>query len=138
MSWAALVEAYGGVAISVGVLLAVELAARHGSSHLAAIAATVPTGIPLSLLILTSKQHGSQEELQHFAAACLQGSVSLVCFCLAMFMVARRGGGFGSMLCAGYAMWLTSWWLIRSALAGLAQTTFQGSSSPSDGHAHSS
>merc|ERR1719245_489001 len=117
------VETYGSVVISILVLIGVEVAARSETPTLAAVAAAVPTGIPLALFIVSSKQGKKlgSAALTSFSDACLRGSVGTVAFALAMRAVARRGGTWPWMALAGYASWLATWWvtgiLFESGLA---------------------
>ena len=64
-------------------LLAVEFAARRGSPQLAAVAAAIPTGTPLALLIIASKG-GGQQALVQFSDACVRGIASSLGFAAAM------------------------------------------------------
>mmetsp|Transcript_54686 Transcript_54686/g.159550 ORF Transcript_54686/g.159550 Transcript_54686/m.159550 type:complete len:132 (-) Transcript_54686:108-503(-) len=108
----AAIESYGGIVISVVVLLAVELAARHGSPRLAAAAAALPTGMPLALFIVASRSGGQQGQLVAFADACLRGTLGTVAFAGALALAARRGVGPAGLLLAGYAAWFATWWAV--------------------------
>mmetsp|Transcript_24660 Transcript_24660/g.48042 ORF Transcript_24660/g.48042 Transcript_24660/m.48042 type:complete len:129 (+) Transcript_24660:61-447(+) len=102
------VEAYGGVIISVCILLAVEFAARRGSPWLAAAASSIPTGIPLALFLVASKA-GNQQALVAFSDACVRGGLGTLAFTIAMAITARKAGCIW-MLAAGYTAWFVIWW----------------------------
>merc|ERR1712008_126931 len=104
------VEAYGGVAISVLILLTVEFAARRGSPWLAAAASAIPTGIPLALFIVASKAGHQPQTLVAFSDACVRGGLGTLAFTIAMAITARKAGCIW-MLAAGYAAWFAVWWV---------------------------
>eukprot|EP00929_Paragymnodinium_shiwhaense_P119909 TRINITY_DN91820_c0_g1_i1.p1 TRINITY_DN91820_c0_g1~~TRINITY_DN91820_c0_g1_i1.p1 ORF type:complete len:158 (-),score=29.24 TRINITY_DN91820_c0_g1_i1:531-941(-) len=105
------VQPYAGVLISVLVLFAVEAAAAKGSPRLAAVAAAIPTGTPLALMIVASKG-GGQAVLVQFADSVVRAIASTLAFGFAMLLVALRGGGPAAMLGAGVAGWFVTWNLL--------------------------
>ncbi|CAJ1403652.1 unnamed protein product [Effrenium voratum] len=111
--WA--LESYGGLAVSVLVLVAVELACRSGQVQLAAAAAAIPTGLPLALIIVASKAQQQEEALVSFSEATLRGAAGTLGFAVAMLLAARRGWGVPAMLLSGYSAWFATW-LALSAL----------------------
>eukprot|EP00930_Biecheleria_cincta_P052912 TRINITY_DN38214_c0_g1_i1.p1 TRINITY_DN38214_c0_g1~~TRINITY_DN38214_c0_g1_i1.p1 ORF type:complete len:147 (-),score=31.11 TRINITY_DN38214_c0_g1_i1:106-513(-) len=135
MSAAQLVESYGGVVISIVVLVAVELAARQGSPRMAAVAASLPTGLPLALFIMSSKawaaagssQTSVQATLINFSDAVLRGTLGTFAFAVAMSLAARRGLGVASMLACAYAAWLAVF-----AGLGVVQRFFSAAESKGD------
>mmetsp|Transcript_5469 Transcript_5469/g.10425 ORF Transcript_5469/g.10425 Transcript_5469/m.10425 type:complete len:120 (+) Transcript_5469:114-473(+) len=105
-------EPYAGLIVSALVLVGVELASRQGNPQLAAVVAAVPTGLPLALIIVGSK-NGGQMALQQFADSAVRGTCCTVGFSLGMAAVARRGGGVGAMLGGGLFVWAMIWCLLE-------------------------
>ncbi|CAK9052800.1 unnamed protein product [Durusdinium trenchii] len=114
-------ESYGGLVVSLLVLLTVEVASRSGQVQLAAVAAAIPTGLPLALCIVVSKSP-RQEELVEFSDAVLRGTASSpgctwrkskapggVC-ATSTHLGLRRGHGLGRKASLGSA-WYASEWL---------------------------
>lgn len=108
--------------ISVTVLLAVALAARSGSSLMAAVFSTAPTGVPLSLWLVhraatssadPSTAGGSVLSIEGFLIACLKGVAALASFCLGALALARSSApatpSFLALLATGYASWAVAW-----------------------------
>ncbi|CAJ1403651.1 unnamed protein product [Effrenium voratum] len=122
--WA--LESYGGLAVSVLVLVAVELACRSGQVQLAAAAAAIPTGLPLALIIVASKAQQQEEALVSFSEATLRGAAGTLGFAVAMLLAARRGWGVPAMLLSGYSAWFATW-LALSALKADADKAHPGS-----------
>eukprot|EP00913_Durusdinium_trenchii_P005574 g5194.t1 len=102
--------------VSLLVLLTVEVASRSGQVQLAAVAAAIPTGLPLALCIVVSKSP-RQEELVEFSDAVLRGTASTLAFAVAMALAARRAWGVLGMLLSGYTTWMITWKLLAWAAA---------------------
>ena len=114
--------------VSLLVLVAVALAADFGSPALAAVAATVPTGVPLSLALVQSAAARAKPplsdaaqlaQLDGFLQACVKGMLAACCFCLAaLWLVRSRAAGdgapgLGALLLVGYSCWGGAWLLLR-------------------------
>ena len=118
--------------ISLLVLVAVSLASDYGSPALAAVAATAPTGVPLSLwLVKTAAAHAKPPlpeaaqlaQLDEFLQACIKGMLAACCFSLgALWLVrsARASSGdhdgvpsLGALLLVGYCCWGVTLLLFR-------------------------
>ena len=112
--------------ISVIVLLAVSAAAHSGSSFLAAVFSTAPTGVPLSLWLVhraaCATEDGHSMAIQGFLLACIKGAVALACFCVGALALLRvlhydqvtpPSWLLPSLLTAGYASWVGAWVLLR-------------------------
>ena len=72
--------------LSIAVLIAVSLAAHSGSTWLAAVFSTAPTGVPLSLwLVVRAAGAGGSDPalaVEPFLRACIKGTLALASFCI--------------------------------------------------------
>lgn len=96
---------------SVGVLVAVALAADFGSPLLAAVAATAPTGGPLSLWLVWSAGATPEQRADStdkFLVGGIKGMLAGVLFYVGALTVLRSGAasGFAPLLLAGFGSWL--------------------------------
>ena len=96
-------------AISVLVLLLVGWAAEQQNTLLAAVASTAPTGVPLSLFIVASRNPRDPAVLVNFTRSLCLGVFSTLVFAIAAHVAARVGMRLGGVLVAGFAGWALSW-----------------------------
>lgn len=114
---------WADVGVSVLVLLAVSGAAHSGSSLLAAVFSTAPTGVPLSLYLVhratTAGGKMLRPELEAFLLACIKGVLALACFCGGALGVLRAGvePSLPLLLAAGYLGWAAAWLLLQKLTA---------------------
>jgi hypothetical protein len=112
--------------VSLIVLVVVSLAADHGGAVLAGVAASAPTGVPLSLYLVKSAAEKSEStaaqfaQLDGFLASCLRGGGAAGAFAAgALWLVrASKASGDGTpslaaLLLAGYGCWGLAWALLR-------------------------
>lgn len=93
------------VIVSIGVILIVAVLRDH-SRAVAAIAATMPINIPLTIWIVTSNApSGSPDTLVDFIEGLLIGILPTVLFLVAAYFAARSGWSLVPVLLAGYAAW---------------------------------
>ena len=107
--------------VSVLVMLAVTAAAHSGSTILAAIFVTAPTGLPLSLWILRRAAESSAAGgslVDPFLVSCIKGSLALACFCMGALTLVRCAGdgraapSLAMLLAGGYGSWAAAWLLL--------------------------
>ncbi|CAE7321510.1 unnamed protein product [Symbiodinium pilosum] len=111
-------ESYGSLLVTIAVLLAVEAASRNGNVQLSAVAASLPTGVPLALFLVASKPSTSQATLCEFSDSVVQGAAGTLAFAFAMAAVSRAGLGMSAMLSCGYAAWFATWSLLSFLKTG--------------------
>ena len=101
--------------ISVLVLVAVSAAAQYGSPMLAAVFATAPTGVPLSLWLVHRAAKSGDASLETFLLACTKGTAALACFCFGGLILTRLSfsPSLASLLLVGYGSWAVTWALLR-------------------------
>jgi len=75
------------------------------SKLLAAIIATLPMAITLSLWIVYAASGGERENVTQFSISLLMSIFPAVTFVFAAWMAARKGLGIGPILLIGYAVW---------------------------------
>ena len=104
-------EKVTSTAISVFVLLFVSWCAEQENALLAAAASTAPTGVPLSLFIVASRNPGArgQPVLIAFTRSLVMGVLSTLVFAVAAHLAARQGLRVGGVLVVGYAAWALCW-----------------------------
>ena len=128
------VAAHGGHHEVVTALLAanatVDVAANDGGSPLlAAVFATAPTGVPLSLWLVYRAAHsgagaagaggagdGARAAVDSFLQACVGGVVALAAFCVGGLALVRSSAtepSLAGVLAAGYLSWAAVWGLQR-------------------------
>ena len=88
---------WADILVSVAVLVGVSAAAESGSAVLAAVFATAPTGVPLSLWLVHRAElkaagtpGSSAEVLETFLWGCIKGLVAGVCFCAGALQLVRQ------------------------------------------------
>jgi len=107
------------VIVSIGVILIVA-ALRNQSRAVAAIAATMPINIPLTIWIVASgTPEGSPDALVSFIEGLLIGIIPTVFFLIAAYAAARLGWSLVPLLLAGYAAWGGTLILILTIQAAL-------------------
>lgn len=112
--------------VSLLVLLAVSLAADHGGAVLAAVAATAPTGVPLSLYLVKSAAEKSEStasqfaQLDGFLASCIRGGFAASAFAAGALWIVRTNKAAGdgtpslaTLMLVGYGCWGAAWALLR-------------------------
>ena len=117
--------------VSLVVLVAVSLASEHGSTLVAAVAATAPTGLPLSLWLVlqaaarsAAPAQAQAAQVDSFLVAATKGTLCACAFCLGALCYLRsqqhgggQGGGgvgLGALLLAGYGCWGAAWLALHS------------------------
>ena len=100
--------------LSVGILLLVSFAAEL-SPAIAAVAATAPTGVPLSIFIVASRApEGSKADvLASFTRSLVKGVFSTLAFAVAAHACAARNYSIRGILLVGYSAWAATWWAIN-------------------------
>jgi hypothetical protein len=94
----------GPVIVSILILVAVALL-RNYSRVLAAVLATTPMLIPLSLWIIYSGAAGDREAVRQFTDTLPIGAIAILAFIVAVWFAARAGWRLLPMIAAGYAAW---------------------------------
>lgn len=93
------------VIVSIGVIMIVA-ALRNHSRAVAAIAATMPINIPLTIWIVTSgTTDNNPDALVGFIEGLLIGIIPTVFYLIAAYVAARLGWSLVMVLLAGYAAW---------------------------------
>ncbi|CAE7207937.1 unnamed protein product [Symbiodinium sp. CCMP2592] len=77
--------------------------------QLSAVAASLPTGVPLALFLVACKPDTSQATLAEFSESVVRGAAGTLAFAVAMVLVVRAGFGMVAMLVCGYAAWFVTW-----------------------------
>ncbi|NWF70742.1 MAG: hypothetical protein HXY40_16780 [Chloroflexi bacterium] len=105
-----------GVSILVIILVAVL---RQHSRTLAAITATMPLNVPLSLWIIYSAENGDKAAMTDYAQTLVWGLIPTFVFVLIAWLAFRAGWELGQTLGASYVGWalvlgvellLRAWW----------------------------
>lgn len=92
------------VVISVIVIVTVA-ALRSYSKTLAAITATMPVNIPLSMWIVYAAEHGDRKSTAQFGETLLIGLIATTSFTVVMWLAARAGLKFFPMMALSYLTW---------------------------------
>lgn len=92
------------VVISVIVIILVAVLEKQ-SRLIAAITATMPLGIPLSMWIVSSASRGDSAAMSEFSFGIILGIIPTIAFVITAWLVARSGGGLSKMLISGYSVW---------------------------------
>ncbi len=100
MKWQAVVP----VLISILVIIAVAVIQRY-SKMVAAITATMPLNIPLSLWVVSAASGGDRPATARFSDGLLLGIGPTVVFVVAAWIAARAGWRVAAVIGAGYAAW---------------------------------
>lgn len=112
--------------VSLIVLVAVSLAADHGGAALAGVAASAPTGVPLSLYLVKSAAEKSESaaaqfaQLEGFLESCIRGGLAASAFAAGALWLVRASKTSGddtpslpALLLVGYGCWGVAWALLR-------------------------
>ncbi len=94
------------VAISVTVIILIAFLQRQ-SKLIAAVTATMPVTIPLSLWIVYSANRGDRAVMDQFTQGLATGIIPTVAFGVALWLAARAGFKLVPMILSGYATWIT-------------------------------
>ena len=92
------------VAISVTILILIAVIERQ-SKLIAAVTATMPVTIPLSLWIVYSANRSNQVAIEQYTQNLLMGIIPTMSFVLALWLGARAGLKLVPMILVGYATW---------------------------------
>jgi hypothetical protein len=92
------------VVISIFILIAIAII-REYSRTLAAITATMPVMIPLSLWIIFTGEGGEHAGVIEFTDAMVLGIIPTVVFIIVVAILARTGASLLPMLLGGYGAW---------------------------------
>lgn len=104
--------------ISITILILIAIL-REYSRTVAAITATMPVTIPLSLWIVYAAEGGERAAVAQYTDAMLMGILPTVVFLVVVWVVSRAGWGLLPMILAGYTGWalaLAASLLLRRAL----------------------
>jgi len=93
------------IIISILVILIVAFLQKE-SKLMAAVTATMPMNIPLSLWIVYSATQGDKKQVPQFTQGLVIGIVPTVAFTIAIWLASRAGLKLAPILFAGYATWL--------------------------------
>lgn len=108
------------VVVSILIILTIAVL-RAYSRTAAAITATMPINIPLSVWIVAAAEGGRSDALRDYLDAVMVGIGATVVFTVAVWLAARAGWGVGPMLVTGYGVWaltLGLYYLGRALLSG--------------------
>jgi hypothetical protein len=92
------------VFISIAVLILVAIIQRQ-SKAIAAVTATMPVTIPLTLWIVYSSTHGDQVSMQVFTRSMVNGIIPTVAFVFAVWLGSRAGLKIVPLIALGYSTW---------------------------------
>ncbi len=100
MKWAA----WTPVAVSIGVIILVAVLQRY-SRTLAAITATMPLNIPLSLWVVSQASGEDRAAVASYMDGMLWGILPTVVFVFAAWLAVRAGWKLAPTIAVGYAAW---------------------------------
>jgi hypothetical protein len=92
------------VTISITVIILVA-AIQKQSKLVAAVTATMPVTIPLTLWIVYSSTSGDTLAVEEFTRSMLSGIIPTVAFVLAIYLGSRAGLKLLSLIVLGYSAW---------------------------------
>ena len=92
------------VVVSILVIILVAVLQRQSRS-LAAIAATMPVSIPLSLWIVYALSQGDRPAMDEYTSGLVVGIIPTVGFLIAVWFASRLGLKLVPMILVGYASW---------------------------------
>jgi len=92
------------VGVSITVIILVALIQKQNKLA-AAVTATMPVTIPLTLWIVYSSTHGNQPLMTQFTSSMVIGIIPTVAFVLAIWLASRAGFRLIPMIAAGYFSW---------------------------------
>lgn len=101
MDWQRILPVVLSIVIIIGIAML-----RAYSKTLAAITATMPVNVALTLWIVYSAENGDKVQFASFARSMAQGIVPTTLFVLAAYLAARAGWNVVAVLAAGYTVWL--------------------------------
>ena len=100
--------------VLVSILIIIIIAGVSSSwGWLAAIVATVPTKIMLSLWIINANTQGDQQSLVDFTGGAMTGLMGSVAFVLTAWLMSRAGYTLMPTLTAGMAAWIITFSLMQ-------------------------
>lgn len=103
MTWQAIVP------VLVSIIIIIAIAALRGySKTLAAITATMPVNVALSLWIAYSGENGDKLGFEKFTKSLTQGIVPTTLFVLSAYLCSKAGWGIAQVLIASYIVWAIS------------------------------
>ncbi len=100
------------VIVSILIIIIIAIVSRS-SGLLAAIVATVPTKIMLSLWIINANTQGDQQSLVDFTGGAMTGLMGSVAFVLTAWIMARSGFTLMPTLTAGMVAWILVFGLMQ-------------------------
>lgn len=92
------------VIISIAIIIAVAVL-RQYSRTLAAILATMPINIPLSIWIIYSAEHGDQTAMTEYTQTLMWGLIPAFVFIIVSWLAFRAGWALPQTIGAGYVSW---------------------------------
>ena len=92
------------VVVSITVLILVAFIQRH-SKVVAAVTATMPVTIPLTLWIVYSSTNGERKPIEQFSGGLVSGIIPTVAFVLAIWLSTRSGLKLGPTILVSYLTW---------------------------------
>ncbi len=92
------------VIVSIIIIIAIA-ALRSYSKTLAAITATMPVNVALTLWIVYSGENGDKANFAQFTRSLAQGIVPTTLFVLAAYLSAKAGWSIAQILIASYIVW---------------------------------
>jgi hypothetical protein len=100
MTWQAILP----VLVSIVIIIAIA-ALRGYSKTLAAITATMPVNVALTLWIAYSGENGDKIGFEKFTRSLAQGIVPTTLFVLSAYLASKAGWTIAQILIASYAVW---------------------------------
>jgi len=92
------------VLVSIAIIILVAVA-RNYSRALAAVTATMPVNVPLSLWILARAEGDSPEVMVEYTGSLVVGIIGTAACVVAMHLGARAGLKLGANIALGYGAW---------------------------------
>lgn len=92
------------IVASIAVIVLVAILERH-SKLFAAVAATMPLTIPLSMWVVYAANNGEPQAVSRFALGLLLSLLSTLAFAITLWLTARAGFKLIPMLLTSYAVW---------------------------------
>ena len=86
-------------------IIVVVAVARHYSRALAAVTATMPLQVPLSLWIVCSAEEGDRQAMVGYSEALIMGILGTAACTVAIWLAARAGLRVGATIAVGYVAW---------------------------------
>jgi hypothetical protein len=98
-------QQYLPILVSILVIILVAFLQRHSRS-LAAISATMPINIPLSLWIVYALSEGDRTTIDQYTSGMVIGIVPTVGFLIAVWFASRMGLKLVPIILSGYTTWM--------------------------------